>query len=604
MEGSYQVFETDIAINLLIKCVEPLVKKIKDFSIEEWEKFKIDFDIAFRKYSSNSYEKYSKVKTILYRTEPQDLYHFFEIPWVRKGNSPPFLAEKIGQVLDLSNYILVRGSGGIGKSTLLKHFYINCLNEEDIIPIFMELKEINDIDGQYKFEDLLYKKLFELGSTVKKEYMEYALKSGIFVFLLDGYDEINTIKQERFIKTLESFCDKYPKNHYILSSRPCSEFIEFQRFTVLSSLPLTLEQAMSLIRKINFDAEIKERFLKVLETELFSTHESFASNPLLLSIMLLTFDNYAEIPEKLHIFYSNAFETLYSKHDATKSGYRREMRCKLSYDDFRNVFSCFCFITYFHSKYKFSHDEIISYLSKVIKTTGIAFDVNEYIYDLVSSLSVLYNDGDYLQFAHRSFQEYFSAVFLKELSDNQMEQLALQIIKRDRIRASNDSVFSMLFDMAQLRFEKNILLPLLAKVEESSTGSLYNRYITKILHTISLLDARDVEDGEGILLAIEFNGTAAAKFLFDFSEFYMKGKLRDANEINQSSDRMVEYLESKGYCINDRIDVESLLEDEKMYELFKYTWFGKRIERLSNLREYLKRRVEQAEGDILCLLDK
>ena len=239
------------------------------------------------------------------------------------------------------------------------------MNEEDVIPNFIELKEINNIEGQYKFEYLLYEKLFELGSTVKKEYMEYALKAGIFVFLLDGYDEINSAKQEKFIKTLESFCDQYPKNFYILSSRPCSEFIEFQRFSVLTSLPLTLAQAMSLIEKINFDKEIKERFLIALETKLYKTHESFASNPLLLSIMLLTFDNYAEIPEKLHLFYSNAFETLYSKHDATKSGYRREMRCKLSYDDFRNVFSFFCFITYSHSKYGFSHDEIVSYLSQV-----------------------------------------------------------------------------------------------------------------------------------------------------------------------------------------------------------------------------------------------
>ena len=67
-------------------------------------------------------------------------------------------------------------------------------------------------------------------------------------------------------------------------------------------------------------------------------HESFASNPLLLNIMLLTYDNYADIPEKLHLFYSNAFETLYIKHDATKGGYKREFKTKLSSDDFKRVF--------------------------------------------------------------------------------------------------------------------------------------------------------------------------------------------------------------------------------------------------------------------------
>ena len=401
-----------------------------------------------------------------------------------------------------------------------------------------------------------------------------------------------------------STLDRYPDNYYILSSRPCSEFIEFQRFTVLSSLPLTLEQAVSLIKKIKFDMEIKNRFLKVLETELFETHESFASNPLLLSIMLLTFDNYAEIPAKLHLFYSNAFETLYSKHDATKSGYRREMRSILSYDVFRNAFSCFCFITYSHNKYKFSHDEILSYLSRVIKLTKVSFDVNDYLYDLVSSLSVLYSEGEYYQFAHRSFQEYFSAVFLKELSDNQMEKLAMQLIRRDRIRASSDSVFSMLFDMAQLRFEKNILLPLLANIESSSPLPLCDCYLTKIYNKLSLIDAREFEEGEGVLCAMIFNDTAEAFFLYNCSNFYMSQDQREKDEAIQSNNKMVKYMESKGYQVNDQVGIDSLFLDEKMYELFKVTWYGSRIKLLSGLREYLSKKIEQAEDDIISLLEK
>lgn len=89
-----------------------------------------------------------------------------------------------------------------------------------------------------------------------------------------------------------------------------------------------------------------------LDERLYDNHTSFASNPLLLSIMLLTFDNYAEIPEKLHLFYANAFETLYSKHDATKAGYRRELRCSLSFDYFKKAFACFCFLTYYQGKFE------------------------------------------------------------------------------------------------------------------------------------------------------------------------------------------------------------------------------------------------------------
>ena len=151
--------------------------------------------------------------------------------------------------------------------------------------------------------------------------MEYALQAGCFMFLLDGYDEIATQKRDIFFGKLDAFCDRYSKNYFIISSRPYSEFVEFQRFTVLSMCNLSKEQAISLINKIEFDLDVKQHFIEALQSHLYSKHKSFASNPLLLNIMLLTFDNYAEIPEKLHLFYSNAFETLYSKHDATKSEY-------------------------------------------------------------------------------------------------------------------------------------------------------------------------------------------------------------------------------------------------------------------------------------------
>lgn len=70
--------------SILEKYADPTIEKIVGFTKSEWEKFKIDSDIAFMKYLKKSYEKYSKVKTILYRTEPKYLYNFFEFPNLKK----------------------------------------------------------------------------------------------------------------------------------------------------------------------------------------------------------------------------------------------------------------------------------------------------------------------------------------------------------------------------------------------------------------------------------------------------------------------------------------------------------------------------------------
>ncbi len=63
----------------------------------------------------------------------------------------------------------------------------------------------------------------------------------------------------------------------------------WNQFEELYSNPLSKEQALSLIKKIEYDQNIKEKFYKELDEYLYDKYETFASNPLLLTIMLLTF---------------------------------------------------------------------------------------------------------------------------------------------------------------------------------------------------------------------------------------------------------------------------------------------------------------------------
>lgn len=589
------------AIKLLEKFAEPLIKKISEISLVEWEKFKVDFDLAFSTYTENAYQKYSKIKTILYRTEPKYIYDFFQIPALKRSNASPFLANTIEDVTGLSHFLLLSGSGGIGKSTLMKHLYLSALKSQKYIPIFFELREINDVSGDYHLEDLLYKKLSALGSTMKPSCLEYAFQSGCFLFLLDGYDEIHTDKQGQFIKCLEAFCDKFSENHYILSSRPCSEFVEFQRFLVLSTLPLSKEQAVSLIQKIDFDLEIKNRFLTALQNGLYQKYRSFASNPLLLNIMLLTFDNYAEIPEKLHLFYSNAFETLYSKHDATKAGYRREMQSSISYDDFRKVFSYFCFLSYCRGKYEFSHDELVDILRSARELTYVGFDTDKYIYDLESSVCMIYRDGLYYQFAHRSFQEYFSAVFLKELPDEKMKQLSKEVVHKDISRAINDSVFGMLYDMTPQRFENNILLPLIEEIEKSVDNELYDHYLRKIVSSVgfSFFSAK-----ETLELGVATVRDSLESFLFHFSFYYRDRSDAAEQRMAQIEQQLMEYLQDGDTTELRDADIKEILSSPQLYQLVKDSWIGERLKTLCSLRKDILQRQESTDEYLTRLMQK
>ena len=56
------------------KILTSLTSKLKD----QFMKASVDFDFAFKSYLSKSYEKYSKIKTLIYKIEPKFIYDFFE----------------------------------------------------------------------------------------------------------------------------------------------------------------------------------------------------------------------------------------------------------------------------------------------------------------------------------------------------------------------------------------------------------------------------------------------------------------------------------------------------------------------------------------------
>ena len=574
--------------------LSPLISKIANKLKITYNEVKIDLEIPFQAYLTNSYEKYSKIKTIIYGIEPKKLYDFFEIPFLKKGSD--IIKPTTTKILtDLSKFLIIEGSGGIGKSTLMKHLFLSELELKDYIPIFIELKDFNE-EEHLDLEKLLLKKLNQFHNTFQEEYLDYALQSGCFLFLLDGYDELYSENQKEFFKKLNDFCDKYPENHYILSSRPYSEseFIEFQRFTVLKAVSFTKEQAISLITKIEYpDEELKDKFIRDLESGLYDRHKSFASNPLLLNIMLSTYNDYAEIPQKLHLFYYQAFDTMLSKHDATKS-YRRKMLSDLSSDTFKECFAIFCLLTYQKAKTEFTFPEIEEIFKKFPPRIKNVLNIGSFIHDLENCLCVLYKEGNRYKFSHRSFQEYFVAYFLNIQTDSKMRDYSFRLIESGKFRASADSVFFMLEDMNTLRFNSNILIPLLDKFEESKSDEedLFEYYILNFPVKIEISPSpSDSSLGLGFIHTQD-NFQSFIYYFFD-------------NTINYTSYRTIDNNPLISFCkdnhlIEQPIGPEDIIENEELFDLFKKSWVGQKI---LSLTHYKQKLIEDLKKEDIVLED-
>ena len=574
--------------------LSPLISKIANKLKITYNEVKIDLEIPFQAYLTNSYEKYSKIKTIIYGIEPKKLYDFFEIPFLKKGSD--IIKPTTTKILtDLSKFLIIEGSGGIGKSTLMKHLFLSELELKDYIPIFIELKDFND-ENHLNLEKLLLKKLNQFHNTFQEEYLDYALQSGCFLFLLDGYDELYSENQKEFFKKLNDFCDNYPENHYILSSRPYSEseFIEFQRFTVLKAAPFAKEQAISLITKIEYpDEELKDKFIRDLESGLYDRHKSFASNPLLLNIMLSTYNDYAEIPQKLHLFYYQAFDTMLSKHDATKS-YRRKMLSDLSSDTFKECFAIFCFLTYQKAKTEFTFPEIEEIFKKFPPRIKNVLNIGDFIDDLGNALCVLYREGNRYKFTHRSFQEYFVAYFLNIQTDSKMRDYSFLLIESGKFSTSADSVFPMLEDMSTQRFNNNILIPLLNKFEESKSGEedLFEYYILSFPIKIEI----SLDSGTPSLRLVVYEPhDKLQRFIY----YFFKNTIDYTYYRTIDDSPLISFCEDN-YLVGEIIEPKHLIKNKELFDLFRESWVGQHT---LSLTHYKQKLIEDLKEEDIVLED-
>lgn len=462
--------KNEIAVKVTTTIIEDSIKgawqKVKGFFRDLDAKEAVLFGEAYREYLINTVKRFSKVKTLIYRHVPKDLYSFYECAGVRFDGKVIDTCS-ILNLLAIGKRIVVTGLGGMGKSTLFRHLYLNTVNETARIPVLLELRMFNSIPvDEIDLEKALFESLINNGFNLERKYFEYSMKVGAYIIFFDGYDEVNREKEQTISSQILSICQKYNENNYFISSRPNDCFIGWNDFIEMNTEPLTKDQALSLIEKIEFDEKAKKRFYTELEDNLYDKHTSFASNPLLLNIMLLTFRDHAIFPEKVNDFYEQAFLTLFNMHDATKDSYVRDIRTKLGCEDFKTVFSYFCFISYFEGEYQFAEPRLRELLQRAKdKFKSISFSIDDFIEDLLVAVCMLKKDGLVYCFTHRSFQEYFAALYTCKISDETQRRLIKSWLE-DSPNGKADAYLEMLFNMQSEKVNRLVFAPALRRIKQ------------------------------------------------------------------------------------------------------------------------------------------
>ncbi len=148
--------------------ISKLGKMYKDFSSKE----DVDYGIAFEKYLLEAQKTVGVAKTILYGQIPHDLYIFFECVGITNKDGVVDTSD-VNNILNIGHKIIISGTGGIGKSMLMKHCFMNAIANTDLIPVLIELRGINVYErNNVSLIKYIYDVLCNFGFKLEQEYFE------------------------------------------------------------------------------------------------------------------------------------------------------------------------------------------------------------------------------------------------------------------------------------------------------------------------------------------------------------------------------------------------------------------------------------------------
>ncbi len=374
----------------------------------------------------------------------------------------------ITDFLNVSRFLILSGTGGLGKSMMLRNLLLASANryeEIGLIPFFIPVKDYSP--SSLSMFDHIFTTANSLWPELTQEGLEFLLGEGKALLLFDGLDELHSSILTDFTRKMNWFLDRYPNNAFILSSRPYSNFHSFASFTILYLQPFTLDQTLEMIDRYNYRSDspkMQAQFRFQLEHVYFMDHKEFCTNPLLLSIMMLIYELDGEIPVLKHQLYQEAYTVLSRRHDAIKDGYNRMLETGWNANQFADYLAVFSAMVYCDGLVSLSYSQMDQYFRKIVRKyhiSGVTLDA--FIYDLLNNLCLMRQDGLQYVFIHRSFQEYFCAKYFALQLDDHLTRV-IPVFDRDDRTKKCDTALEMLFEMKPKAVEKYMIVPYLKEL--------------------------------------------------------------------------------------------------------------------------------------------
>ena len=350
--------------------------------------------------------------------------------------------EKIPGKEAVSKYrtLLILGKPGAGKTTFLKHLVIQCSRDKfqgDLVPFFITLKEFAEAEEQPQLLDYLYK----YTSGKNKKDLDLVLKQGKALICLDGLDEVLAQDSPRVVREIENFTNDYPQNQYLMTCRIAAKEYTFKRFTEVEIADFDWSQITIFANNWFQDKPIKpERFLDRLKND--EPIQELASNPLLLTLLCLAFEESGDFPGNRAGLYKEGLDALLKKWDAKRGIQRDNVYHKLWTQRKEDLLSKVAWDTFEPGEYFFKQDKVERYIGEYIRNLpgantdedALQLDSEAVLKSIESQHGLLVERAKQIySFSHLTFQEYFTAreiIIVRQSSDAALQELVSHLFDR------------------------------------------------------------------------------------------------------------------------------------------------------------------------------
>lgn len=312
----------------------------------------------------------------------------------------------IDEILELESCVLIEGSMGTGKSSLLQKLMEKRSTPENLqthktIPILVSFKEALELG-----EDAIKKLIDKTSSAAKISKDEYNFLIGI-----DAIDEVELDESSRAsaLQNLSTQSRAFENTKLICTSRgsenPQEKASTSKYFTRFQILPLSIGQVLQLIEQICRSVDIKSKLQNDLRnSQLFKVLPRTPISAILLGKLLN--EDQKEIPSTMTELYSKYMELVLGRWDMTKG-----LQSQKEYEIIENASTEIAKHLIEHNRAKLTIDEAKYFFENYTKTRNLKIDVNILFKKFLSKSDLVsFNENtNFFAFKHRTFTEFFYA---------------------------------------------------------------------------------------------------------------------------------------------------------------------------------------------------